>query len=104
MHLVLCFSFSGCRGKALVTLSGEDTFFVGHKGKNFKEEMELLHLKEQRSVLRLIIRLGFFSSIELLLTSAVTWWNYKPAIFWERENSGRNDIPVLAVSGSFITA
>lgn len=45
---------------------------MGQKGKFFKEEMEWLHLKEQRSVLRLIIRLGFLSSIELLLTRAVT--------------------------------
>lgn len=66
--------------------------------------MELLHWKEQRSVRRLIIRLSFFSSVELLLTSAITWYHYKPAVLEERENSGRNDIPVLSVSGNFITA
>lgn len=66
--------------------------------------MELLHWKEQRSVCRLIIKLRFFSSVELLLTSAITWYNSKPAILEERESSGRNDIPVLSVSGSFITA
>lgn len=85
-------------------MSGEDTFLTGRKGKFFKEEIEPLHLKEQKSVLRLIITLGFLSSIELLLTNAITWCNYKPATFQERENSGRNDIPVLSVSGSFITA
>lgn len=66
--------------------------------------MELLHLKEQKSVLRLIIRLEFLSSIELLLSNAITWCNYKPAIFQERESSERHDIPVLPVSGSSITA